>query len=75
MSGIPACTSERRRAKLSGPRPATCIVTINKSEGATALVIDGVVPRGPPDGNYELALKGESTSRWKRDRDGWTRLS
>ena len=51
---------------MSGPRPATCIATINKSEGVTALVIDGVVPRGPFDGNYELAIKGEPTSRWKK---------
>ena len=39
------------------------------------VTINDVEPRAPPDGHYTLTVKGEPTSKWKRDRYGWERLS
>jgi hypothetical protein len=73
MSNIP--TTEHRNGELTGPRSAKCTVTINRREGVVTVTINDVEPRAPPDGHYTLTVKGEPTSKWKRDRYGWERLS
>ena len=69
---MPRATMERRKGKLTGHKAADCTVTISK--------MDGVESRGRsltcsplvPDRNYTLTVAGESsTSRWRRDRNGW----
>jgi hypothetical protein len=39
------------------------------------LAIKELEPRWIADGDYTLTVKGEPTSQWRRDRDGWKRLS
>jgi hypothetical protein len=65
----------RLNGELAGPSQAKCVVTINKWAGVVTLAINDLEPRWIADGDYTLKLKGEPTSRWKRDGDGWTRLS
>jgi hypothetical protein len=72
MRSIP--TTEHRNGELTGPRPAKCMVKINRRENGVTVTINDVEPRAPPDGNYSLAVKGEPTTKWKRDRYGWERL-
>ena len=72
MSG--AQTRKRRAGELAGPRQANCVVTITKTDSVETLAINEVEPRGIADGNYTLTVKGEPTTRWKRDHDGWKRL-
>lgn len=72
MSG--AETTRRREGELTGPRQAKCVVTIIKRGGVETLAINEVEPRGIADGNYTLTVKGEPTTRWQRDHDGWKRL-
>jgi hypothetical protein len=67
-------TTKRREGELTGPRRAKCIVTITKRGSVETLAINEVEPRGIADGNYTLTVKGEPTTRWKRDCDGWKRL-
>lgn len=67
-------TTKRRDGELTGPRQAKCIVTLTKRDGVETLAINDVAPRGIADGDYTLTMKGEPTSRWKRDHDGWRRL-
>jgi hypothetical protein len=73
MSSI--STTEYRNGELTGPRPAKCKVTINRTESVVTFTINDVEPRAPPDGRYTLTVNGEPASRWKRDKNGWTRLS
>ena len=72
---IDISTTEHRSGDLTGPRPAKCTVTMNRKEGVVTVTINDVEPRAPPDGTYTLAVKGVPTSKWKRDRHGWERLS
>jgi hypothetical protein len=65
---------KRRDGELKGPRQAKCLVTITKKDGVETLVINDVEPRGIADGDYTLTVKGEPTTRWSRDHDGWKRL-
>ena len=69
-----AQTTKRREGELTGPRKAKCVVTITKRDTVEALAINGVEPRGIADGNYTLTVRGEPTTRWSRDYDGWRRL-
>jgi hypothetical protein len=72
MSG--AQTTKRREGELTGPRRAKCVVTITRRGSVETLAINEVEPRGIADGSYTLTVKGEPTTRWKRDHDGWKRL-
>jgi hypothetical protein len=74
MSDNLTSTSERKIAELNGPRAAECVVTVTKKEGVASLAISGVVPQGPPDGEYKATVEGKPPSRWRRNRDGWARL-
>ena len=65
----------RLRGELIGASQAKCIVTINKWAGVLTLAINDLEPRWIADGDYTLTVKGEPTSQWRRDRDGWKRLS
>ncbi len=67
-------TTKRREGELTGPRRAKCVVTITKRDSVETLAINDVEPRGIADGNYTLTVKGEPTTRWKRDHDGWKRF-
>jgi hypothetical protein len=69
---MPRATMERRKGKLTGHQAAECTVTISKVDGIeSSRTITGVLPR-VPDGDYVLSVIGEaSTSRWRRDRNGW----
>jgi hypothetical protein len=60
---------------LAGASRAKCRVTINKWAGVKTLAINDLEPRWIADGDYTLEVTGEPTSQWKRDRDGWTRVS
>jgi hypothetical protein len=66
---------ERRKGKLTGHQVADCTVTISRMDGVeSSRAITDVLPR-VPDGDYKLTVTGESsTSRWRKDRDGWTLL-
>jgi hypothetical protein len=66
---------KRLGGELTGADKAKCTVTLNKWEGVVTLAIKELEPRWIADGDYTLTVQGEPTSRWKRDRDGWTRLS
>jgi hypothetical protein len=69
-------TMERRKGKLTGPQAADCTVTISKMDGVeSSRSITDVSPR-VPDGEYKLTVAGESsTSRWRKDRNGWSVLA
>jgi hypothetical protein len=70
-----APTMEHRRAQLKGgARSAECNVTVNNRNGVLTLAIKDVNPR-LPEGNYTLTVDGKPPTQWKRDRDGWTRLT
>jgi hypothetical protein len=71
---MPHATMERCKGKLTGHKAAECTVTIPKMDGVESVrTITDVSPR-VPDGNYTLAVAGESsTSRWRRDRNGWAK--
>jgi hypothetical protein len=55
---------------------ADCTVTISKRDGAeSSRTITGVSPH-VLDGDYKLAVSGETpTSRWRKDTNGWTSLA
>jgi hypothetical protein len=67
---------ERRKGKLAGPQAADCTVTISKIDGVeSSRTIADISPR-VPDGDYSLTVEGESsTSRWRKDKNGWTVLA
>ena len=67
---------ERRQGKLTGHQTADCTVTISKMDGVeSSRTINEVSPH-VLDGDYKLAVAGESsTSRWRKDKNGWTLLS
>jgi hypothetical protein len=66
---------ERRQGLLTGQQNASCTVVISKIYGVEcSRFITDVSPR-PTDGEYKLRVDGESaTSRWRRDKHGWTLL-
>jgi hypothetical protein len=66
---------KRLSGELTGARRAKCTVTINKWEGVVTLAIKELEPRWIADGDYTPTMKGEPTSQWRRDGDGWKRLS
>jgi hypothetical protein len=68
-------TMQRRKGKLTGHQVADCTVTISRMDGVeSSRAITDVLPR-VPDGDYKLTVAGESsTSRWRKDRDGWALL-
>jgi hypothetical protein len=73
MIGAP--TMEHRRGQLKGgARSAECKVTVYNMNGVLTLAIKDVNPR-LPEGNYTLTVDGQPPTQWKRDRDGWTRLT
>jgi hypothetical protein len=51
-------------------------VTISRMDGVeSSRAITDVLPR-VPDGDYKLTVAGESsTSRWRKDKNGWTLLA
>jgi hypothetical protein len=67
---------ERRQGKLTGQQAADCTVTISKVDGVeSSRTITEVSPH-PLDGDYKLAVAGEtSMSRWRKDKNGWTLLA
>jgi hypothetical protein len=67
---------ERRKGKLTGHQVADCTVTISTIDGVeSSRTITDVSPR-VPDGDYKLTVAGESsTSRWRRDKNGWILLA
>jgi hypothetical protein len=67
---------ERRKGKLTGPQAADCTVAISKVNGVeSSRTITEVSPH-VLDGDYKLAVAGESlTSRWRKDKNGWTLLA
>ena len=66
---------EHRRGQLSGgARMAECDVTVNNRAGVLTLAINHVRPP-LPDGNYTLTVDGQPPTQWKRDKNGWTRLT
>jgi hypothetical protein len=73
MSSAP--TMEHRRGQLKGRvHSAECNVTVHNRNGVLNLAIKKVNPR-LPEGNYTLTVEGQPPTQWKRDRDGWTRLT
>jgi hypothetical protein len=69
-------TMEHRKGKLTGHQAADCTVTISKMDGVeSSRTITDVSPH-VLDGDYKLAVAGESsTSRWRRDKNGWSVLA
>jgi hypothetical protein len=67
---------ERRKGTLTGPQAASCTVTISKIGGVEASRTITEVSPHVLDGDYKLMVAGESsTSRWRRDKNGWTLLA
>jgi hypothetical protein len=67
---------ERRQGKLTGRQAADCTVTIMKVDGVESSRTIAEVSPHVLDGDYKLAVAGESsTSRWRKDKNGWTLLA
>jgi hypothetical protein len=67
---------ERRQGKLTGHQAADCIVTISKMDGVECSRSITEVSAHVHEGDYKLAVAGEtSTSRWRKDKNGWNMLA
>jgi len=66
-------TKELRKGRLIGPQDVDCTVTISKVDGVEALRTITDVSLRVPDGDYQLTVPGEaSSSRWRKDKNGWS---
>jgi hypothetical protein len=69
-------TQPLRKGRLIGPQDADCTVTISKVDGVEALRTITDVSLRVPDGDYQLTVPGEaSSSRWRKDKNGWSLLT
>jgi hypothetical protein len=68
-------TKQHRKGNLTGPQDADCTATISEVDGVESQRTIIGVSLLIPDGDCQLTVAGEATSsRWRKDKNGWSLL-